>query len=99
MNDSLRMRLGAVLLALITLSAVVFAVLNFQQRSRFVLLDDGVTWMDSAQGATAWHVGADSSAAWAGIKQSAIVESGRGVPIQRATDVTRVVFHVGPWAE
>ena len=99
MNDSLRMRLGAVLLALITLSAVVFAVLNFQQRSRFVLPDDGVTWMDSAQGVTAWHVVADSPAARAGIKQNDIVESVRGVPIQRATDVTRVLFHVGPWAE
>ena len=93
------MRLGAVLLALITLSAVVFAVLNFQQRSRFVLPDDGVTWMDSAQGVTAWHVVADSPAARAGIKQNDIVESVRGVPIQRATDVTRVLFHVGPWAE
>ena len=99
MNDSLRMRLGAVLLALITLSAVVFAVLNFQQRSRFVLPDDGVTWMDSAQGVTAWHVVADSPAARAGIKQNDLVESVRGVPIQRATDVTRVLFHVGPWAE
>ena len=93
------MRLGAVLLALITLSAGVFAVLNFQQRSRFVLPDDGVTWMDSAQGVTAWHVVADSPAARAGIKQNDIVESVRGVPIQRATDVTRVLFHVGPWAE
>ena len=93
------MRLGAVLLALITLSAVVFAVLNFQQRSRFVLPDDGVTWMDSAQGVTAWHVVADSPAARAGIKQNDLVESVRGVPIQRATDVTRVLFHVGPWAE
>jgi PAS domain S-box-containing protein len=93
------MRLGAVLLALITLSAVVFAVLNFQQRSRFVLPDDGVTWMDSAQGVTAWHVVADSPAARAGIKQNDIVESVRGVPIQRATDVTRVLFHMGPWAE
>jgi two-component system NtrC family sensor kinase len=99
MNDSLRMRLGAVLLALITLSAVVFAVLNFQQRSRFVLPDDGVTWMDSAQGVTAWHVVADSPAARAGIKQNDIVESVRAVPIQRATDVTRVLFRVGPWAE
>ena len=93
------MRLGAVLLALITLSAVVFAVLNFQQRSRFVLPDDGVTWMESAQGVTAWHVVADSPAARAGIKQNDLVESVRGVPIQRATDVTRVLFRVGPWAE
>src|SRR5580700_7473821 len=99
MNDSLRMRLGAVLLALLTLSAVVFAVLNFQQRSRFVLPDDGVTWMDTSQGVIAWHVVADSPAARAGIRENDSVESVRGVTIHRATDVTRVLFHVGPWAE
>jgi PAS domain S-box-containing protein len=93
------MRLGAVLLALLTLAAVVFAVLNFQQRSRFVLPDDGVTWMDTSQGVIAWHVVVDSPAARAGIKVNDTVESVRGVTIQHATDVTRVLFHVGPWAE
>src|SRR6202046_999002 len=99
MNDSLRMRLGAVLLALLTLSAVVFAVLNFQQRSRFVLPDDGVTWMDTPQGVVARHVVVDAPAARAGIKQNDIVDSVRGVSIHSATDVTRVLFRVGPWAE
>jgi len=43
MNEHLRIRLGAVTLALLTLAAVIFATLNFQQRSRFILPDDGVT--------------------------------------------------------
>src|ERR1700732_1113173 len=99
MKDGLRMRLGAVGLAFLTLAAVFFAVLNFQQRSRFILPDDGVTWMDSPQGVVAWHVVADSPAAKAGIKQGDLVESVRGMTIHRATDVTRVLFHVGPWTE
>jgi len=99
MNDSLRMRLGAVLLALLTLSAIVFAFLNFQQRSRFVLPDDGVTWLDTQQGVVAWHVVTDSPASKAGIKQGDIVESVRGFQIHRAADVTRVLFRVGPWTE
>jgi len=99
MNDSLRMRLGAVILALLTLAAVIFAVLNFQQRARFVLPDDGVSWLDTPQGVVAWHVVADSPAAKAGIKQGDIVQTVRGVSIQRATDVSRVLFRVGPWAE
>ena len=99
MNDGLRMRLGAVVLALLTLAAVIFAVLNFQQRSRFILPDDGATWMDSAQGVVAWHVVADSPAAKAGIKQGDVVQSVRGFTIRRATDITRVLFHVGPWTE
>jgi two-component system NtrC family sensor kinase len=99
MKDSLRMRLGAVVLALLTLGAVIFAVLNFQQRSRYILPDDGVTWMDSPSGVVAWHVVADSPAAKAGIKPGDTVAAIRGMAIHRATDVTRVLFHVGPWAE
>ena len=50
MNKSLRIRLGAVVLALLTVAAIVFAVLNFQQRSRFIVPDDGVTWVDTTNG-------------------------------------------------
>jgi two-component system, NtrC family, sensor kinase len=99
MNDSLRMRLGAVLLALLTVAAVIFAFLNFQQRSRYIQSDDGVTWMDSSSGVTAWHVVADSPASKAGIKEGDIVETVRGVPIHRSTDVTKVLFRVAPWTE
>ena len=99
MNDSLRMRLGAVVLALVTLAAIIFAVLNFQQRSRYILPDDGVTWMDTSQGVVAWHVVPDSPAAKAGIKKGDYVAAVRGIPIHRATEVTRVLFRSGPWTE
>jgi PAS domain S-box-containing protein len=99
MNDSLRMRLGAVVLALLTIAAVVFAVLNFQQRARYVQSDDGVTWMDSASGVSAWHVVADSPAAKAGIKEGDVVQSVRGVKIHRNTDVTKVLYRVAPWTQ
>jgi two-component system, NtrC family, sensor kinase len=99
MNDSLRMRLGAIVLALLTIAAIVFAVLNFQQRSRYVQSDDGVTWMDSTSGVTAWHVVADSPASKAGIKEGDVVQSVRGVPIHRNTDVTKVLFRVAPWTQ
>jgi two-component system, NtrC family, sensor kinase len=99
MNEHLRTRLGAVVLALATIAAVIFAGLNFQQRSRFVPPDDGVTWMDSAQGAEAWHIVPGSPADRAGIKQSDVVKSVNGAAIRRATDVTRVLWHAGPWAE
>src|SRR5215469_16857279 len=100
MNKSLRMRLGAVLLALLTVTAVVFAVLNFQQRSRFVQPDDGVTWVDTSQvGVTALHVVPGSPAERAGIRQGDLVEAVRGVAIHRATDVTRLIWRAGPWSE
>src|ERR1700693_2305788 len=99
MNESLRMRLGAVILALLTVAAVIFAVLNLQQRSRFVVPDDGITWMDSPQGVGASHVVADSPGSRAGIKQGDYVQAVRSVVIHRATDVARVLWRVGPWAE
>ncbi len=89
MDRTLRMRLGAVVLALLTLAAVIFSVLNFQQRSRFIQPDDGVTWVDApqGQGVTALHVVPGSPAERAGIRQGDYVESVRGVSIARATDV------------
>src|SRR5271154_1167859 len=99
MNDSLRMRLGAVILALLTLAAIVFAVLNFQQRSLYVLPDDGVTWMDSPSGVIAWHVAPGTPADRAGIKQGDYVESLHGTKIHRATDVTKLLWRAGPWTE
>ncbi len=99
MNEHLRTRLGAVILALLTVAAVVFAVLNFQQRSRFVSPDDGVTWIETTQGVMALHVVPGGPADKAGIKQGDQVQSVRGTAIHRATDVTRVIWRAGPWAE
>ena len=47
MKENLRVRVGAVVLALATLAAVIFAWLNFVQRSRYDIVDDGVAWTDS----------------------------------------------------
>ena len=99
MNDQLRTRLGAVILALVTLAAVIFAVLNFEQRSRFVSPSDGATWIDSERGVVALHVVPGGPAERGGIREGDRVESVNGRPIYRPTDVTRVVWHAGPWAE
>jgi two-component system, NtrC family, sensor kinase len=93
------MRLGAVTLALLSFAAIVFAVLNFQQSSRVVLPDDGASWMDTAHGVVASHVGTDSPAARAGIKPGDVLESIDGRPIGRGTDVARMLWRVGVWAE
>ena len=99
MNDRLRLRLGAVTLGLFTLAAVIFAVLNFQQRSRYVVPDDGITWVDTTSGVMAWHVAPGSPGDRAGIKQGDYVETVHATPIQRAVDVTKLIFRAGPWTE
>jgi len=69
MKDGLLMRFGAAVLALLTLAAMVFALLNFQQSSRFVAPEDGITWIDGSQGVVAWYVAPDSPGARAGIRE------------------------------
>ena len=99
MTGQLRTRLGAVSLVVLTVAAIVFAVLNFEQRYRFVAPDDGATWTDTAQGVMALRVAPSQPAAQAGIQQGDYVRSIQGFPIHRATDVTRVLWRNGSWAD
>src|SRR5271156_479584 len=99
MNDRLRLRLGAVTLALLTLAAVVFACLNFRQRTQYVTPDDGITWVNTASGVTAWYVAPGSSGERAGIQKGDFVQTVRATPIRSAIDVTKVLFHSGVWTE
>src|SRR6266852_5803284 len=99
MNQSLRKSLGAVVLALATLAAVIFAILNFDQRNRYETPDDGVTWWDSAQGVEAWHVAPDAPAARAGVKAGDHLVAVNGAEVHSATQVTRRLWRAGLWAQ
>ena len=99
MNERLRTRLVAVALALLTLAAVIFALLNFQQRSRFIVPDDGITWLDSAHGVVAWHVAPGGPGDLAGVKQGDDVQSIHSIAVNRASDVNRILWRAGAWAE
>ncbi|MBI3670109.1 MAG: PAS domain S-box protein [Acidobacteria bacterium] len=99
MDQGLRMRLGAVTLALLTLAAVIFAFLNFQQRARFDTPDDGVSWLDTPQGVQAWHITPDSPAAKAGLKPGDHLQAVNGVEIRRAVQVTQKLWKAGLWSQ
>jgi two-component system, NtrC family, sensor kinase len=99
MNDGLRMRFGAVALAILTIAAVVFAAINFKQREVFPAPDDGVTWLDTPTGVQAWYVAPGSPADKAGIRAGDDVLKVRGMAIHHATQVTQVLFRAGEWTE
>ncbi len=99
MSQSLHMRLGAVTLAVVTLAAISFGILNFQQRVRFDAPDDGVSWLDTPQGVKAWQISPDSPAAKAGIKPGDHIKSIRGVEIHRAVQVTQQLWRAGLWTQ
>ena len=98
MNNSLQSRLTAVLLAILSLAAVVFGVLNYRQRSEFQIPDDGAVWLDSASGVLAWRVQPGSPAAKAGIEPGDVVESVQGTTIHRAKQVTQLLWRSGVWS-
>src|SRR6516225_3305808 len=99
MKESLRVSVGAVVLALATLAAVIFAWLNFLQRSRYDLVDDGVAWTDTADGIEAWKVAADSPASDSGIRAGDLLIAINDVPVPSAASVARRLFRAGPWAQ
>lgn len=101
MTESLRVRVGAVALVLVTFAAVVFAFLNFRQGMKFEVPDDGVTWSDnlSGQGVAADYVAANSPAERAGIKPGDILLSIDDVKISHSTEVTQRLWYEGVWSK
>ena len=99
MNKSLRIRLGAVVLALLTVAAIVFAVLNFQQRSRFIVPDDGVTWVDTTNGVAPGTSFRDLQPIERASVRAISWNRSTALPIHRATDATRVLWRLGPWSD
>ena len=98
-NDSLRIRLGAAILALATLAAIVFGIINFQQRAMFNTPDDGVSWLDTPHGVEAWHITPNSPAANAGIRAGDHILSINGLQTHSAIDVTKRLWRVGLWSQ
>ena len=99
MKQNLRVSLGAVVLALATLAAVIFALLNFDQRTRYDPAYDGVTWIDTDHGVEARHVARNSPASYTAIHEGDILLTFNGAPISRATEVARLLDRVGLWTQ
>src|SRR5260221_3818707 len=99
MKQNLRVSLGAVVLALATLAAMIFAWLNFVQRQTFEAPDDGVAWLDTASGAQAWKLVPNSPAARAGIRPVDLLISINTVPVASPVQVTRRLCHAGMWTQ
>jgi len=97
MKANLRVSLGAVVLALATLAAMIFAWLNFVQRETFDTPDDGVAWLDTANGAQAWKLAPNSPAARAGIRPGDLLIAINNVPVTSQVQVTRRLWHAGLW--
>jgi len=99
MKQNLRVSLGAVVLALATLAAMIFAWLNFVQRTEFESPDDGVVWLDTTQGVQARQVAPNSPAARAGVRLGDDLLAINGSPVSRQVQVTKRLWHAGLWSQ
>jgi two-component system NtrC family sensor kinase len=98
-RDNLRVSLGAVVLALATVAAMIYALLNFEQRRFFESPDDGVAWSDSKDGVLAWKVAPGSPAAIAGIRQGDQLIAFNDFQVSRETQVTNRLWRSGIWSQ
>src|SRR5215472_16347152 len=99
MKQNLRVSLGAVVLALATLAAVIFALLNFDQRKRYDVVSDGVVWLDTDHGVQAKFVAPNSPASRSAIRVGDILLEFDGAAVLRSTDVSRRLDHARLWTK
>ncbi|MGC8760463.1 MAG: ATP-binding protein [Bryobacteraceae bacterium] len=110
MEQGLKSQFLGALLVVLTLTAIIFAGVNYQQQMRFHLPDDGATWMDSpgAQGrvrVTAVYVQPGGPADRAGIRRGDVllrispIENTPAVVVRQAIDVLQLLFRTGVWGK
>jgi len=92
-------RVGAIFLVLLTMAAIVFGIINFQQRLSFDVPDDGISWKDSEQGVRAIFVAPNSPGERAGIKSGDVLVTIDGQPVGRAVDVVKRLWSLGIWSQ
>ena len=95
MLRSYQIRLTAVLLAVFTVAAVVFAGLNLSKENAFQLPTDGIWWVETNGGLEAQRVLPDSPGQRAGIKPGDILVSIDDGPTTRLASQVRASFRTG----
>ncbi len=91
-------RFLTLLLAIVSVTLVIFAVINFQQRRMYQLPTDGVSWVTAPQGLKAWSVTPDSPGQRAGILAGDILKSIDGHPVKTTVEAERDIFEIGVWS-
>ena len=98
MKENLRVRVGAVVLALATLAAVIFAWLNFVQRSRYDQVDDGVAWSDGQRALKLGKCsGLSGGGGWNPVGDILITIN--DAPVPSAAHAARRLYRAGLWTQ
>jgi two-component system NtrC family sensor kinase len=99
MTGVLKARFTTILLAMLSLALVVLSALNYQQRQRYQISEDGVSWIDTSQGVRAWIVDRGGPGDRAGIREGDILSAIDDTPVKHAAEAYRSVFVSGVWSK
>jgi two-component system NtrC family sensor kinase len=97
MNRESQARSVAVLLFLLTVTAVVFAGFNFQKERESAVPDDGVWWVERGGHLVADRVDANGQGAKAGIKPDDQLVSINGQEVRNTPGLDRQLYGTGVW--
>ena len=97
MLQELKFQVSTAVLTVITVAAIVAAVLNFGQLGKFHLADDGATWIDEQKAVVAYRVAEGGGAEKAGIREGDTLLKINNGSVKTAVDVPQLLVGVGPW--
>src|SRR5713226_2240517 len=99
MPITLPYRFRTILLSIVTIGLLALAAINFDQRRKFALPDDGVSWVESNRGLTAWIVDTSGPGERAGIEVGDLLESINGHAVKTTAEAEREVYNTGVWSK
>lgn len=99
MRRELQVRTTAVLLALFTVAAIIFAWLNFQQERKLAIPNDGIWWVEKEGRVKAERVHPQGPGERAGIKDGDELHAVNGSPVAKTADIIRQLYRKGVYAQ
>ncbi len=99
MNKEFQVRFSAVLLALATAAAMIFAWINFQKEREFAVPSDGVWWVEKGDALVAERVDPTGPGAKAGIKVGDELTAVAGQSANRTAALTRQLYRAGIYSK
>jgi len=99
MNKEFQVRFSAVLLAVVTVAAIVFAWINFQKERQFSVPYDGVWWVEHGDNLAADRVDPNGPGAKAGVKVGDILVGVAGQKVTRTPALVRELYRTGTYSK